>query len=223
MSKAPGIGYLKLWRSIKDWHWYSDVPVRTLFLHLLVEANYEAKQWKGVDLIPGQFITSTVQLADEMATSRASIHRALKKLESSGEVNVQTNNHWTLVTIANWDKWQGKDETSERPLRHRRTSSERPAGTTKEVKKERREEEVESARAEFKIKCKAITEGDNEILDKSLRQGFFDYWTEPNAAKVMRFEEEKYFDHARRMRNWQKKAIERGDLKPHGDKHNPRA
>lgn len=213
MSKAQGIGYVKLWRSIKDWQWYADVPVRTLFIHLLVEANWEAKTWKGQPLAPGQFITSTVTLARDMDTSRASIHRSLSKLKSTGEVDIQTNNHWTLVTVANWEKWQGSGETSERPLRHKRTSGERQAGTTKEEKKLRIEEEsIEARRERFIRDCKAVVDANPSRLPDALRKEFFAYWTEPNASGKMRFEDQEFFDHGRRMDTWRKRAEKSGDI-----------
>lgn len=223
MTKAKAPGYLKLHRSIEDWEWYFDVPVRTLFLDLLVLARYRPGKWKGNDVEPGKVITSTVKLAERNGVSRAAVHRMLTKLKSTGEVDVQSNNHWTTVTIVNWDKWQGKEEDGERPLRHRRTTSGRPAGTSEEGKKGRREEDIQSARAAFKSKCKEICDADPEILHATLRQGFFDYWTERDTNGVMRFENADYFDHARRMRTWQGKAIKSGDLKLDGDKHNPRA
>lgn len=213
---ASPIGYLKLWRTIKDWQWYGDVPVRTLFLHILVEANWEEKKWKEQIVKPGSFITSTVKLADEMSTSRASIHRCIKKLESTGEIATETNNHWTAVTVVNWAKWQGIDETSERPMNVQRTSTERPAGTTKEVKKERSKEKssalvsaarkpssIEERKADFVAKCKAVVEVDPGKLPDEHRKPFFDYWTETTQdGSKMRFEGEKFFVHSRRMATW---------------------
>ncbi len=217
MSKAQPIGYLKLWRSIKDWQWYDDVPVRTLFLHLLVEANWEAKRWKDMDIEPGSFVTSTVSLAKDMDTSRASIHRSLRKLESTGEVNIKTNNHWTAITVVNWAKWQGKEETSERPMNVRRTSTERPAGTTKEVKKERSKEENARRLAapprmsfeEFRKACLETHKAVN-ILSSAEAKAFFDYWTEGHKDGKGRWQMEKAFDIALRMANWKKRIQTHG-------------
>lgn len=211
---ASPVGYLKLWRSIKEWQWYSDVPVRTLFMHLLVEANWEEKPWKDQLVKPGSFITSTVALANEMGTNRASIHRSLRKLESTGEVNVQTNNHWTAITIVNWAKWQGKDDASERPLQHKRTSTERPVGTTKEDKKERSKEvttSVVTARTtfdQFREQC-LFVHREHKILSNAESKAFFDYWTEGHPDTKPRYATKDKFDIVKRMAYWKRREDER--------------
>lgn len=217
------MGFVKVHRSILDWEWYQDDRCVRLFLHILLKARYYEGRWQGGPLVPGQLPTSTVKLAGELGWSRSAVTRTLDKLKVSGEVNTSTNSKWTLVTVVNWAKWQDDDGKPDSKPNRKRTATGQQPDTLKEGKKERREEEVTAARSEFKSKCKEICDADAAILHPTLRQGFFDYWTEPNAAKVMRFEEEKYFDHARRMRNWQQKAIKSGDLKMDGDKHNPRA
>lgn len=68
----------------------------------------------------------------------------MDKLKSSGEVTIQTNNHWTTVTLGNWAEYQEVQPTNGRqksqpPTDHRPTAD-RPSATTEEVKKERREE-----------------------------------------------------------------------------------
>lgn len=32
-------GYIKIYRQIRDWKWYSDGPTKDVFLHLLVTAS----------------------------------------------------------------------------------------------------------------------------------------------------------------------------------------
>lgn len=42
--------YIKLYRKLKDWEWYKDIPTKVLFLHLLIEVNFTEKKWQGREI-----------------------------------------------------------------------------------------------------------------------------------------------------------------------------
>jgi hypothetical protein len=44
-------GYIKLHRKLVDWEWYTDIPTKTLFIHLLLVANHKPNKWRGMLLI----------------------------------------------------------------------------------------------------------------------------------------------------------------------------
>jgi len=133
-----------VYRSMLDWEWYDDTAAVRLMLHLILTANWETRSWHGQDIAPGQLITSMDKLAETLGTSRSAIRRTLDKLKLSGEVTIQTNNHWTTVTLANWAEYQEQQSTTDRPsgrpTTNHRPTTDRPAATTKEVKKERSKE-----------------------------------------------------------------------------------
>jgi len=99
--------FVKLYRSLLDWEWYHDDRCVRLLIHLLLNARYEAGRWRGLDLMPGQIPTSSVSLSEQLGWSRSAVNRTLDKLKSSGEVNTKSDSKWTLVTLVNWEKWQG--------------------------------------------------------------------------------------------------------------------
>src|SRR5690349_5440950 len=146
MIGAPG--FIKLHRSILDWEWYSDDATFRVFFHLLLTANWEEKKWRGEVIKPGQQITSMEAVAIKLDMSRATVRRAIEKLRSTGEITIQTNNHWTSITIVNWAKYQSDDSQTSQPNANQRPTSattsgrpvQQPAATTKEEKKVRREE-----------------------------------------------------------------------------------
>ena len=47
-------GWLKLHRKISEWEWYTDGNTFRLFLHLLLNANFEDKKWKGITIKKGE-------------------------------------------------------------------------------------------------------------------------------------------------------------------------
>lgn len=131
-------GYVRVYRSLLDWEWYDDDACVRLMLHLLLSVNWEPKEWHGQQVLPGQLITSMDKLAEKLGLTRSAVRRAMDKLKSTGEVTIQTNNHWTTVTLANWGEYQESQPTSGRQKRQppadQRPTNGQPPATTKEGK-----------------------------------------------------------------------------------------
>jgi hypothetical protein len=58
----------------------------------------------------------------------------------------------------------------------------------------------------FKEQCRITVDAHPDVLDKSERAPFYDYWTESSTSGKMRFEAQKFFDFKRRMQTWQRNA-----------------
>lgn len=96
-----------------SWEWYDDINVKAVFLHLLLTANYETKQWHGKTINRGQRVCSREGLADEVRLSAQEIRTILDKLEKTGEITAdgkRGKNGYTVITLLNYDKFQS-DET----------------------------------------------------------------------------------------------------------------
>ena len=91
-------GWVKLHRQLENWEWYTDVPVKVLFLHCLIKANFEDKKWRGIEIKRGQFITSISNLAIETGLSVSQVRTALNKLETTQEVTNQS----CIIEIELW-------------------------------------------------------------------------------------------------------------------------
>ena len=74
---------------------------------------------------------------------------------------------------------------------------------------EKKGQDPEKAKEEFKSKCAEAVEALKEPMPKEERAAFFAYWTEANARGQMRFQDQKYFDHKRRMETWMRNAVKR--------------
>lgn len=99
-------GYVKLYRSLLEWEWYQDTNTKTVFIHLLLTANYEDKNWKGITIHRGQKVTSYQNLANELNMSIQNIRTAIKHLVLTGEITNNQNAKYSLITIKNYDKFQ---------------------------------------------------------------------------------------------------------------------
>lgn len=103
-------GWIKIHRQILNWEWYKDINVKILFIHLLLTANHQEKNWKGQLVKRGQKLTSLQHLANETGLTLQQTRTALIKLKSTGEIAYTTTNKYTLVTIAKYNDYQFTDE-----------------------------------------------------------------------------------------------------------------
>lgn len=130
-------GFVKLHRKFLDWEWYDDVPTKVLFLHLLLEAKWKRGPWKSNFLERGQLSTGRRKLASETGLSERQVRTALKKLEIAQQVTIKTTRHYSIITVTNFDLYQGDDQqvTNKRPAKSP-TSDQLSDHNLKKIRKE---------------------------------------------------------------------------------------
>lgn len=118
-------GWVKNYRSLLEWKWYHDLPTRVLFQHLLLTVNWEDKDWEDTVVKKGEIITSVGHLANDSCLSEWQVRRALKNLESTGEIKITTTNRYTRISIKNFRKYQEshKQTTSQKADKQRNTEN----------------------------------------------------------------------------------------------------
>ena len=109
------IGFIQLHRKLLEWEWYTDQKTFKLFLHCLLKANFKDKDWRGKTIKRGQFVTSISHLSSETGLSIKQVRTALENLESTGEVDKQTTNLNTWITILYYDKYQSEGKPLDKP------------------------------------------------------------------------------------------------------------
>ena len=143
-KKHHAMCWIKIHRKILEWEWYHDTNMVRLFLHLLLKANYEDRKWRGITVKRGQLITCRKELSEATGLSEKKIRTCLARLHQTGEIGQQTTNKYSLITICNYDSYQG-DQPAERPANGQQMASKWPANgqqtapitvltTSKEVK-----------------------------------------------------------------------------------------
>lgn len=120
-------GYIKLHRKMLDWGWYQNQNVKDLFIHLLLIANFKESKFEDMTIYPGQIITSINSLAKGTKLSTRNVRTALEKLEKSKILTKQTTSRFTIITIENWELYQGNDfeATSDRQASDKQATSDR--------------------------------------------------------------------------------------------------
>ena len=110
--------YIKIYRKLLNWEWYTDVNATKLFLHCLLKANWKPGRWKGISYEAGEFITSLPSLAKETGLTVRQVRTALTKLKSTGEVTDrvtgQNESKGRVITVIKWHLYQGSDRISDR-------------------------------------------------------------------------------------------------------------
>lgn len=94
-----------------NWEWYADANTMRVFVHCILMANWQDKQWQGKTIKRGSFVTSLGHLSIELKLSVKQVRRALNNLYLTGELGKQTTNKYTLITVTNYDVYQLPGQT----------------------------------------------------------------------------------------------------------------
>ena len=105
-----------------------------------------------ITLGPGQFIYGRKSLARKLDLKESTAGRRMKRLERMGTIAIQPDPHFSIVTIVNWDIYQGKNSESEHPIGHpkdtQRTGKGQAKNTYKNGEKGKKGENVENGKTD---------------------------------------------------------------------------
>lgn len=136
-------GWILLYKKFQQWEWYDYPTVKIIFLHCLLEANFKDAIWQGQKIKRGQFPTSVERLATLNGLTLQQTRNALKKLQTTNEINIQTTNRYSIITVKNYDLYQtsNKQKTRSNNRPNQRGCNKRTGGsnnnTIKNIKEER--------------------------------------------------------------------------------------
>jgi hypothetical protein len=114
-----GRGYIKLYRSTAEhWSWHrGPFSMGQFWAHLLLSANYhESTVRRGLRTVTvkrGQLLTSIEKLSPAVRRDRKTVRAWLRAFASDGMLDIETDcggdGGYTLLTIRNYEKFQGVD------------------------------------------------------------------------------------------------------------------
>ena len=133
-------GYIKLYRNFLDWGWYTDSNTARLFIHCIFKANFKEKEWQGIKIPVGSFVTSYEKLAQELKLSIQKIRTSLNKLKSTCEITTKTTCQYTIITVKNYSLYQNNNTDFNKQITCRQQTNNKQITTTKERNKEKKEE-----------------------------------------------------------------------------------
>lgn len=124
-------GFIALHRKLLDssiWQ-VTTVEQKVILITLLLMANHSEKKWywQGEEFIcqPGQFITSLPNIVKACGNGLTvqNVRTALKKFENMNFLTDQSTKTGRLITIVNWQVYQGKREVDNRQPNSQLTDS----------------------------------------------------------------------------------------------------
>ena len=98
--------WIKLHRSIRQWGWYKEPITKSVFIELLLIANWKKAEWQGIKLNVGDAVVGRKIMAHNLGISEQNVRTALKHLELSGEICKRPGRGFTVVHINNFQKYQ---------------------------------------------------------------------------------------------------------------------
>ena len=134
----PGT-WIKLDRNILKWEWYTDSNTKAVFIHLLLKANTKSGVFRGISVKRGQLATSRQAIANEIGLTERAVRTGLEHLKDTGEIKIQPNNKFSVITIVNYDRYQ--DNTGavkpqkEKPEKKKEVKKKKPQEPPKEEEK----------------------------------------------------------------------------------------
>jgi hypothetical protein len=131
-------GWIKIHRKFLDWEWFNKSEAVHLFMYLVLKANHKDGQWQGIDIKKGQFVTSFGKISADTKISLQTIRTLLKKFEKSNEINIQTTNKYSVITICKYECYQKETETTNEQLTNKQQSTNNQLTTNKNDKNEKK-------------------------------------------------------------------------------------
>lgn len=124
-------GYILLHRKSLGSRCFEDDWLWRLWTWCLLSACYCERESSVGLLRPGQFITRRNIAAGTLGVSPSKWYRGMRKLESLGQIELNSNNQNTTVTICNWEVYQFPNDqlrtTNEQRMNNERTTDEQRA------------------------------------------------------------------------------------------------
>jgi hypothetical protein len=118
MTKGNGNGWILLHRKIIETSFYKNPRAVLLAIHLLLKACHREQTvnvsgWQEVVLRRGQYLGGYKRLGLELSWAKTQTRRAIKILEDEGFLERQVTNKYCIITILNYNGYQGKQKYPE--------------------------------------------------------------------------------------------------------------
>lgn len=219
------VGFIKIYRSLEEWGWYSDGVVKDVFLHCLIKAAYKDCEYMGQKLKAGQLVIGRKKLAEALGFGERQIRTALEKLQLSGEITVESSSKYSVITVVKWNEYQcceggekEREATNDRPCEKACCDADFEPSSDQQATNDRpHSKEVKNIRNKESILYSAPTQP--EEIEKYIRENslnvngrrFFDYYNK-NGWKTRRGVPIK--DWQLLLRVWSNSEKEREKAKP---------
>ena len=210
-------GYIKLYRQMLQWEWYTDANTFRVFLHCLFKANWKDGRYRGQIIKRGSFVTGRKALAKELKMSEQEIRTALEHLKATNEITIKATNRYSVITVVNYGVYQdlpNTEQPTKQPTKHQTNNQQ--LTTIEESKNIRKEEytltdareESEPMKHPYGIYNNVyLTDQEMDELIKAYPGEYQDMIE--NLSAYMRSKGKVYGDHYATMMKWKREDAEK--------------
>ena len=131
--------YIKLYRSLLNWEWFTDGNVLRLWIYILLKANWKDGKFKGEEIHRGEFVTTYAQMSRDTGLSVQEIRTALAKLISTGEIVKRATNNQQTISVEKYTLAQDTVVSS-----NKRSTNEQEKEKKEPKKRIKKEKEVKN-------------------------------------------------------------------------------
>ena len=131
-------GFIKLDRKLLEWRWITQPNTLAVWIWLLLNANWEDKDFLNITLKRGSLATSYEKIGDAVGITPRQSRTALEHLKETKEVSITRHSKFLEITINNYDRYQQR--VTEKSIKSQ--SKVNQMSTTKELKKLRKKEYI---------------------------------------------------------------------------------
>lgn len=140
-------GFIKLDRKLLDWRWAQNPNMVALWVWLLLNANWEDKDFEGITLHRGELATSYAKIAESVGITYRQARLALERLKSGREVAITRHSKYLVISIEKYNEYQS--DGNQKAIKGQSNGNQ--MATTKELKKLRIKENIYSAYANVSL------------------------------------------------------------------------
>lgn len=126
--------FIKLYRKMLDWEWYTDTNTFCIFLHCLLMANWKEGRFMGHKIPRGSFVSSYPQLASQTNMSIQNVRTAVNHLKLTGELTVKSHAKFSIFTVVNYNRYQDDNRQANRQLTDNQQTTNSQLTTIEEYK-----------------------------------------------------------------------------------------
>ena len=132
-------GYIKLYRQILDNPVVcKDSDHFAVWVYLLLNATHDNIDMlfngKRITLKPGQLITGRKSISSKLNIEESKVRRIINLFKIDQQIDQQTSNKNSLITILKWSSYQNNDQQNEQQVTNNRPTSDQQVTTNKNDK-----------------------------------------------------------------------------------------
>lgn len=132
-------GWIKVHRKALNDGWLTNPKLWAFWCYCLLKASYQDTNifFNGIQipLLKGQLIIGRKKTAQELKMGEQEIRTCITKLKNYGNITTKVTNRYTIITIVNWDTYQGQEDTSNQQPNQGLTKGQPTTNHIQEVKK----------------------------------------------------------------------------------------